>query len=1246
MHVLNPAIYLGEYQTSDMAKVFLSYAREHQPLVKKLASRILAKDHVVWADWKDIPPSSDWLQQILSAIESVDCFIIVLSPESVHSTICKLELSHAIKYHKKLIGLLNQEVDTEEIPVELNSSQWIDIRTEYHFEQVLDQLLYAIHIDHAWMEKHTRVLINAIEWERRGSDISSLVRGKNLLEAENWLNQPYPDNKVQPTELQIRFIKTSRKFEDLRKADDLIIQANALILQNATQETRDKYEIAKNIYEKYHLNTFPADIGLWNKYKHSPLPLLSLYFDADKDIRGLFWYYNWLITACKDGEICCIDPLTNRILWQISTGKTICAAEISHRSRIIAIGTFDGTVEIWSLNDCRLLATLTGHEDNISTLKYNKDDSLLFSGSWDKSIRIWDCKTYAQIAVLTGHLSPITQIALSPDEKSLVSGSIAMSYNKESRALSVGALDLSLRLWDLVTFKEIHKFSNCGHMIEGLMFLPEYHMLVTACLDPQDAAPAGLITWDPSSGNQIGNYGNKGESYREMVISDDGKYLAVKTYSNVVVFDPSTWQELYSLFPPGGEADTLSFNEQGYLAISGKNGSIHIYQIKTYHGIKEFRISRDMAQFVAISPDGKLIASASNLRLRDLSSSKFMRSFENQETTNYPVSIIDMYTGLELATIDYLDTKGLRVVKFFADGRRILVGNLDGDVRVFDLLTKATITTYTHRAKEAGQKAINPYFDLYGVATESWPQTGTVKSKHSSVYCMDFDLGETQVAVGYADGIVKIWDITVERIRTAFQAHDDGVRGIQFLSTDRLISCGDNCVRIWDLAGNLIREINDDISDYSGLHFHPATGLLVIAGKEYSIRVIDLTNEDDKFLLYGHRSRIEDLTLSGDGHFAASVSQDHFLILWDLDKGREAFRFHTSSQVRSVRFAPGDKRLVMGHEDGCVTVLNFEQSFDLQFYEQTFGEQFISGRLDHQGRLEWLMNRHEWDLAARFCLMMKADDIDMPVNLHLFYSQLMAADYMAAYRMISLLNIGNNDYDTLYYSLLSNFIITALLRDFFHLIQYSQKHEVEDTLNTCPQLINGLADGKTPLVVAISANRTEFVELLLQQGADANLSIDKGFTPLHVAAKMGNLDVARILLNFNAKIEAKTEDGWTPLHEAIASSKEMVEMLIQTGADCNARTGFGYSPLHRACALNKYSIAQMLIQAGADVNSADDNGVTALHFAACKAGTAMILLLIQSGAERLAKDDNGKTPLDFAMEAGNYRTLKALEGTH
>ena len=73
-------------------------------------------------------------------------------------------------------------------------------------------------------------------------------------------------------------------------------------------------------------------------------------------------------------------------------------------------GADDNLIKVWCASGCRLLATLRGHEKEISDIDINFENTLVASGSCDKSIRIWNLKSTECTTVLQGHNAMVTSL--------------------------------------------------------------------------------------------------------------------------------------------------------------------------------------------------------------------------------------------------------------------------------------------------------------------------------------------------------------------------------------------------------------------------------------------------------------------------------------------------------------------------------------------------------------------------------------------------------------------------------------------------------------------------------------------------------------------------------------------------------------------------------------------------------------------------------------------------------------------
>src|SRR5688572_4787743 len=196
-----------------MTQVFISYAREDTEFVRRIYDRLVEAERDAWVDWEDIPLTADWLEEAYTGIEGSNAFIFVISPSSVRSGPCTLELEHALQNNKRLIPLLRGEVlDPEDLKVmhpSLSAHNWLMCRDEDDFEQALKSMISTLDTDLDYVRAHTRYVVRAAEWEDKGRNSSVLLRGSDLSEAEQWLKQ---SESKQPaaTELQREYIQASR----------------------------------------------------------------------------------------------------------------------------------------------------------------------------------------------------------------------------------------------------------------------------------------------------------------------------------------------------------------------------------------------------------------------------------------------------------------------------------------------------------------------------------------------------------------------------------------------------------------------------------------------------------------------------------------------------------------------------------------------------------------------------------------------------------------------------------------------------------------------------------------------------------------------------------------------------------------------------------------------------------------------------------------------------------------------------
>lgn len=202
--------------------LFISYSRRDVEIVRRLHQSLTAAGRACWVDWSDIPPASQWRNEIEEAVQQASTCLFVLSPDWVASEVCKFEFEMAERYGKRLIAVIARDVPSKQIPDRVRALDWIFCRSHDVFDGAISRIETAITLDLEYVRAHTRLQLRAKSWIASSREDGRLLRGSELAEAERWLDGA-SDKEPPATEIQRELINQSRLRGNDLLAQDLML---------------------------------------------------------------------------------------------------------------------------------------------------------------------------------------------------------------------------------------------------------------------------------------------------------------------------------------------------------------------------------------------------------------------------------------------------------------------------------------------------------------------------------------------------------------------------------------------------------------------------------------------------------------------------------------------------------------------------------------------------------------------------------------------------------------------------------------------------------------------------------------------------------------------------------------------------------------------------------------------------------------------------------------------------------------
>lgn len=562
--------------------------------------------------------------------------------------------------------------------------------------------------------------------------------------------------------------------------------------------------------------------------------------------------------------------------------------DFSPDGRLLAAAGQNGTATVWLSASGRQTAVLGRAGPAARALRFSPDGRLLAIADRSGTVTLWNTSTWHQAGRLEGPEQILDGVAFTPDGTSLA---------------VVGSSD-DVTVWDVAERSVRTVLHDCGGARSEVTYSPDGTLL--ACAGQEGA----VVVWDarhPSRSRRL--VPQEHHPLYGVAISPDGQTLAAGgPGARVELWNAHDGHHLGTI-QGSYTARELAFAPDGILLSADYGGEVIRWDVRRRAAISSLTGQNGAVIAVAVSPDGRTVASAGG----DGTVLEWQRD-------RMPLA---GHTGWVTS------------VDVSADGKFAVSGSVDGSVTLWDTRTRTRRAVLSAHPSDG---ALAVAFDPGGAW---WADTGTdgrvivrptahpTRARvlgHAPTDLTTLAAWRDAVVTGGGDGQVRIWALHPAPGRAAYRKLGTlraSVGTVAAAPDGHTVAAAtiDGAVRVWDTRnGGRAWSPPGNACGAATVAISPDSHRLACAGTDGTIHLWDLrTHRPAGDLPTAHAGTVLTLVFSPDGRLLASGGSDRTVTLWDTAGSSRwaTLQGHTNT-INTARFSSDGTVLYTGSVDRTI----------------------------------------------------------------------------------------------------------------------------------------------------------------------------------------------------------------------------------------------------------------------------------------------------------------------------------------